>query len=100
MSYANEGYSKDNLHNYYLLTFLGSVLGEAVCTGDNLVAFNDESAENQSDYAVFVYLDYVNIVDDASILSAKKMYQIIGFCQFHNIEYKINECKQVEDLVK
>ena len=99
MSYANEGYSKDNLHNYFLLTFLGSVLGEAVCTGDNLVAFNDESIDQSYD-AVFVYLDYVNIVDDASILSAKKMYQIIGFCQFHNIEYKINECKQVEDLVK
>ena len=99
MSYANEGYSKDNLHNYFLLTFLGSVLGEAVCTGDNLVAFNDESI-GQSYDAVLVYLDYVNIVDDAEILSAKKMYQIIGFCQFHDIEYKINEWKQVEDLVK
>jgi len=99
MSYANEGYSKDNLHNYYLLTFLGSVLGEAVCTGDNLVAFNDESIDQSYD-GVFVYLDYVNIVDDAEILSAKKMYQIIGFCQFHDIEYKINEWKQVEDLVK
>jgi len=63
------------------------------------VAFNDESIDQSYD-GVFVYLDYVNIVDDASILSAKKMYQIIGFCQFHNIEYKINECKQVEDLVK
>ena len=99
MSYANESYSKDNLHNYFLLTFLGSVLGEAVCTGDNLVAFNDESIDQSYD-GVFVYLDYVNIVDDASILSAKKMYQIIGFCQFHDIEYKINEWKQVEDLVK
>ena len=99
MCYANEGYSKDNLHNYFLLTFLGSVLGQAVCTADNLVTFNDESIDQSYD-GVFVYLDYVNIVDDAEILSAKKMYQIIGFCQFHNIEYKINECKQVEDLVK
>ena len=32
MSYANESYSKDNVNNYYLLTFLVSVLGEASST--------------------------------------------------------------------
>jgi hypothetical protein len=100
MSYADSSYSKDNLHNYYLLTFLGSVLGEASSTGDNLVAFSDESVDNQGSYAVFVYLDYVNIVDDGSCLSAKSMYQIIGYCQFHGIEYKINKWKDAEELIK
>ena len=100
MSYADSSYSKDNLNNYYLLTFLGSVLGEASSTGDNLVAFSDESVDNQGSYAVFVYLDYVNIVDDGSCLSAKSMYQIIGYCQFHGIEYKINKWKDAEELIK
>ena len=100
MSYANPSYSKDNLDNYYLLTFLGSILGEAISTSDNLVAFSDESVDNQGSWAVFVYTDYVNIVDDISCLSSKNMHQIIGYCQFHGIEYKINEWKNVEELVK
>lgn len=99
MSYADESYSKDNLHNYYLLTFLGSVLGEAVVAGGNLLAFNDESI-NESYDGVLVYSDYVNIVDDAGILSSKKMYQIIGYCQFQGIEYKINKWKDAEELIK
>lgn len=100
MSYANPSYSENNLDNYYLLTFLGSILGEAISTADNLVAFSDESVDNQGSWAVFVYTDYVNIVDDISCLSSKNMYQIIGYCQFHGIEYKINKWKNVEELVK
>ena len=100
MSYANESYSKNSVNNYYLLTFLGSVLGEASSTGDNLVAFSDESVDNQGSYAVFVYKDYVNIVDDGSCLNAKNMYQIIGYCQFHEIEYEINKWKDAEELIK
>ena len=100
MSHANPIYSENNLNNYFLLTFLGSVLGEAISTADNLVAFSDESVDNQGSWAVFVYTDYVNIVEDVSCLSANNMYQIIGYCEFNEIEYKINECKIVEDLVK
>ncbi len=62
MSYADPSYSKDNVNNYYLLTILGNVLGEASSTGDNLVAFSDDSVDNQGSYAVFVYKDYVNIL--------------------------------------
>tara|TARA_R100001082_G_scaffold103683_1_gene74521 strand:- start:505 stop:807 length:303 start_codon:yes stop_codon:yes gene_type:complete len=100
MSYADSSYSKDNVNNYYLLTFLGSVLGEASSTADNLVAFSDDSVDNQGSYAVFVYKDFVNIVDDESCLSSNNMYQVIGYCKFHSIEYKINYWKQVKELVK
>ena len=98
--YADPSYSKSNVDNYYLLTFLGSVLGEASSTADNLVAFSDDSVDNQGSYAVFVYKDYVNIVDDGSCLSDKNMYQIIGYCQFHGIEYKINKWKDAKELIK
>ena len=47
MSYADPSYSKDNVNNYYLLTFIGSVLGEASSTGSNIVAFSDDSVDNQ-----------------------------------------------------
>jgi len=100
MGYANPSYTKDNINNYYLLTFLGSVLGEASSTGNNLVAFSDESVDNQGSYAVFVYKDYVNIVDDESCLDDKNMYQVIGYCQFHSIEYKINKWKDAKELIK
>ena len=100
MSYANESYCENNIQNYYLLTFLGSVLGEASSTADNLVCFSDDNVDNQGSYAVFVYTDYVNIVDDESRLSAKNMYQVIGYCQFHGIEYKMNEWKKSEELLK
>ena len=63
------------------------------------MAFSDDSVDNQGSYAVFVYKDYV-IVDDGSCLSDKNMYQIIGYCQFHGIEYKINKWKDRKGVNK
>tara|TARA_R100000656_G_C3859847_1_gene109600 strand:- start:42 stop:359 length:318 start_codon:yes stop_codon:yes gene_type:complete len=100
MSYASQDYEENCVNNYFLLTFLGSVLGEAVSTGDNLVAFSDNSKEYRGDYSVFVYNDYVAIVDDGSILSADKMYEVIGYCEFHGIEYKMNEFKNLAEKQK
>lgn len=100
MGYANESYSKDNINNYYLLTFLGSVLGEAMIAESNVIAFADHTKEYDGAYVVYVYEDYVNIVDDGDMLDQNTMYQIIGYCQYQGIEYKMNEWKDAKELLK
>jgi len=100
MGYANEAYCENNIQNYYLLTFLGSVLGEAMIVESNVIAFADHTKEYNEAYVVYVYEDYVNIVDDAEMLDVNTMYQIIGYCQFQGIEYKINEWKDAKELLK
>lgn len=91
MSHADSSYSENNLTNYYLLTYLGSVLGEAICSGSDLVGFEDVDAPDKSGvYPVIVETEHVLIVDDANELTPEKMYSIIGFCTFHNIEFIIN----------
>lgn len=100
MSYANEAYCENNIQNYYLLTFLGSVLGEAMIVESNVIAFADDTKEYSEAYVVYVYEDYVNIVEDAEMLDINTMYQIIGYCQFQGIEYKFNEWKDAKELLK
>jgi hypothetical protein len=90
MSHADSSYCKNNLTNNYLLTFLGSVLGEAIDDSFS-VAFEDTDATDKSGvWPVMVYEEHVYIIDDANALTSEKMYLIIGYCTFHNIEYKIN----------
>jgi len=90
MSHADSSYSKNNLTNNYLLTFLGSVLGEAI--DDSIsVAFEDTDAPDKSGvWPVMVYKEHVCIIDDGNALTFEKMYLIIGYCTFHNIDFVIN----------
>jgi len=91
MSHADSSYSENNITNYYLLTFLGSVLGEAIDSGNDYVGFEDVDAPDKSGiWPVIVNKKNVSIIDDVSELTPEKMYKIIGYCTFHNIEFIIN----------
>lgn len=91
MSHADSSYSENNLTNYYLLTFLGSVLGEAIDSGNDYIGFEDVDAPDKSGiWPVIVNKENVSIIDDVRELTPEKMYKIIGYCTFHNIEFIIN----------
>ena len=91
MSHADSSYSENNLTNYYLLTFLGSILGEAKECGSDFIGFEDVDAPDKSGiYPVIVNKENVSILDEYNELTEDKMYKIIGYCTFHNIEFIIN----------
>jgi len=99
MSHADSSYSENNLTNYYLLTYLGSVLGEALDSGNDYIGFEDVDAPDKSGvWPVVVEKEHVSIMDDGDELTFEKMYKIIGFCTFHNIEFIINGQCENKDM--
>ena len=91
MSHADSSYSNNNLTNYYLITFISSVLGEAIDCSDDYIGFEDVNAPDKSGINPVVIEGFkLSIIDDADELVPEKMYLIIGYCQFHNIDYVIN----------
>jgi hypothetical protein len=99
MSHANSSYTENNLENYYLLSFLGSILGEAKDCGSDYIGFEDVDAPDKSGiWPVIVNKENVSILDEYSELTEDKMYKIIGYCTFHNIEFIINGQCDNQDL--
>ena len=91
MTHADSSYSSNHLTNYYLITFISSVLGEAIDCSDNYIGFQDEQAPDKSGInPVVIEAHKISIIDDFDSLHIDKMYKIIGYCKFHNIDFVIN----------
>lgn len=103
MGYADPSYTESNLTNYYLITYVATIMGEADLTSDSHIGFEDKDLDMLADdrvcqCGVMIYEDYVSLIDNAPDLSYEKLIKIIGYCSFNNIEYKINGHKELEDL--
>jgi len=91
MSHADSSYSNDNLDNYYLITYISSVLGEAIDCSSNYIGFEDVDALDKSGTSpVIIQADSLFIIDDATMLTSEKFYKIVGYCNFNSIDYIIN----------
>jgi len=91
VSYADSSYSNDNLVNYYLITYISSILGEAIDCSDSYIGFEDVDAPDKSGVSpVIIEADKLSIIDDSTMLVSHKFYKIIGYCNFHRIDYVIN----------